>query len=97
MRVAVELLGDERPELLQKGSRDIAELDELIEELLLASRLQTIDQVSKFSLTKSSPFTGSSMFRSHDPINFVIVLNHVTRTYPVSIDIGNHVMLQVLD
>jgi len=47
MRVAVELLGDERPELLQKVSRDIAELDELIEELLLASRLQTIDQLER--------------------------------------------------
>ena len=47
MRVAGELLGDERPELLQKVSRDIAELDELIEELLLASRLQTIDQLER--------------------------------------------------
>ena len=47
MRVAVELLGDERPELRDQVARDIAELDELIEELLLASRLETIDQLER--------------------------------------------------
>jgi signal transduction histidine kinase len=40
LRVAVELLAaDDRPELRERISRDIAELDELIDELLLASRL----------------------------------------------------------
>jgi signal transduction histidine kinase len=42
MRVAVELLAEEgRPELRERVSRDIAELDDLIGELLLASRLDT--------------------------------------------------------
>ncbi len=46
MRVAIELLGgDERPELRQQVSRDIGELDELIGELLLASRLNALDQL----------------------------------------------------
>jgi len=47
MRMAVELLpGDERPELRTQMARDIAELDELIGELLLASRLDTLDHLS---------------------------------------------------
>jgi signal transduction histidine kinase len=42
LRVAIELLsGDERPELRQRIERDIGELDALIGELLLASRLDT--------------------------------------------------------
>ena len=45
IRVALELMGAERPDLRERVSRDIAELDELIGELLLASRLQTVDQV----------------------------------------------------
>ena len=46
MRMAVELLpGEERPELRAQLSRDIGELDELIGELLLASRLDTLDQL----------------------------------------------------
>lgn len=41
IRMAVELLaGEDRPELRARVARDIAELDELIEELLFASRLQ---------------------------------------------------------
>lgn len=41
VRVAIELLGaDGRPELVEQVSRDIAELDELIGELLAASRLE---------------------------------------------------------
>jgi signal transduction histidine kinase len=40
MRVACELLGDSHPELRQRMSLDIAELDGLIDELLLASRLE---------------------------------------------------------
>ena len=45
MRVALELLATEnRPELRQRLLQDITELDELIGELLLASRLDTIDQ-----------------------------------------------------
>ena len=48
MRVAIELLaGDDRPELRDRMSRDIAELDELIGELLLASRLGTIDELER--------------------------------------------------
>ena len=40
MRMATELLGaDERPDLKARLARDIAELDALIDELLLASRL----------------------------------------------------------
>jgi signal transduction histidine kinase len=40
LRVAIELLArDERPEIRERAARDIAELDELIGELLLASRL----------------------------------------------------------
>ena len=45
MRMAVELLRDgDRPELRERLSHDIAELDELIGELLLASRLDSLDQ-----------------------------------------------------
>jgi signal transduction histidine kinase len=40
MRVACELLGDSRPELRVRVAQDIAELDGLIDELLLASRLE---------------------------------------------------------
>ena len=40
MRVACELLGDSRPEIRERVARDIAELDGLIDELLLASRLE---------------------------------------------------------
>jgi signal transduction histidine kinase len=43
MRMALELLPAEaRPELRERVAKDIAELDELIGELLLASRLQTL-------------------------------------------------------
>jgi signal transduction histidine kinase len=46
MRVALELLEKEnRPELRERLLLDIAELDELIGELLLASRLDTIEQL----------------------------------------------------
>jgi signal transduction histidine kinase len=42
LSVAMELLaGNERPELRERANKDIAELDELIGELLLASRLDT--------------------------------------------------------
>ncbi len=45
MRVALELLeSDNRPELRERLMQDIADLDDLIGELLLASRLDTIDQ-----------------------------------------------------
>ena len=45
MRVALELLESEnRPELREQLMQDIADLDDLIGELLLASRLDTIDQ-----------------------------------------------------
>jgi signal transduction histidine kinase len=40
MRVACELLGESRPELRLRLAQDIAELDGLIDELLLASRLE---------------------------------------------------------
>jgi signal transduction histidine kinase len=45
IRVALELMGDGRPDLRDRVARDIAELDELIGELLLASRLQAVDQI----------------------------------------------------
>ncbi|MGH8581786.1 MAG: sensor histidine kinase, partial [Gammaproteobacteria bacterium] len=44
IRMAIELLaGEERPELRVQIARDIAELDDLIDEILLAARLETID------------------------------------------------------
>ena len=47
MRMALELLpGEERPELKAGLTRDIAELDGLIDELLLASRLDTLDALA---------------------------------------------------
>jgi len=49
MRVAVELMKDERPELRERITRDIQELDELIGELLLASRLDTVLSVDELS------------------------------------------------
>ena len=46
IRIAIELLaGDTRPELREQVARDIAELDELIEDLLLASRLDALDEL----------------------------------------------------
>ncbi len=46
IRMAIELLsGEERPELQSRLSHDIAELDELIGELLLASRLDAMDHL----------------------------------------------------
>ncbi|MDP5238222.1 ATP-binding protein [Uliginosibacterium sp. 31-16] len=41
IRMATSLLGDERPDLQDQIARDIAELDALISELLLASRLSS--------------------------------------------------------
>ncbi len=40
IRMAMELLGEQRPKLRHQVARDIAELDSLIGELLLASRLE---------------------------------------------------------
>ena len=49
MRMALELLpGDERPELKRQIGKDIRELDTLIDELLLASRLDTLDGLTSF-------------------------------------------------
>lgn len=46
IRMAIELLpGEERPELRLRLSQDIAELDDLIGELLLASRLDAMDHL----------------------------------------------------
>ena len=48
IRMATELLaGQERPELTAQIAADIAELDDLIEELLLASRLQTSERIAE--------------------------------------------------
>jgi signal transduction histidine kinase len=47
IRVALELMGAERPDLRDRVARDIAELDELIGELLLASRLQAVEQLDR--------------------------------------------------
>ncbi|MEM7019280.1 MAG: ATP-binding protein, partial [Pseudomonadota bacterium] len=47
MRVALELMEtQERPELKTRMVQDLAELDDLITELLMASRLETIDQLT---------------------------------------------------
>src|SRR5438128_1508819 len=45
IRVALELMGAGRPDLRERVAEDVAELDELIGELLLASRLQTVEQL----------------------------------------------------
>jgi signal transduction histidine kinase len=46
IQMGLELLADDnRPELRVTLSKDIAELDELIGELLLASRLEALDQL----------------------------------------------------
>ena len=46
MRMAIELLPhDERPELQARLTQDIAELDALIDELLLASRLDALEHL----------------------------------------------------
>jgi signal transduction histidine kinase len=48
LRMAFELLNrDRRPELRLRVDRDIQELDDLIDELLLASRLDTIEHLDK--------------------------------------------------
>ena len=47
LRVAVELAAQDRPELRARAAADIAELDALIEELLLASRLQSAEEVPR--------------------------------------------------
>jgi signal transduction histidine kinase len=47
IRVALELMGAERPDLRERVARDIAELDDLIGELLLASRLQTVVELDR--------------------------------------------------
>jgi signal transduction histidine kinase len=44
LRMAVELLGAERPELRAEAERDVAELDALIDDLLLAARLTTLER-----------------------------------------------------
>ncbi len=41
LRLAVELLGDARPDVREEAAQDIVELDTLIEDLLLAARLTT--------------------------------------------------------
>ena len=54
MRMAAELLpGDERPELRERLSQDIAELDELIGEILLASRLDAMDTLDRLERTEA--------------------------------------------
>ncbi len=45
LSVAIELLGETRPELRDRAAADIAELDDLIEELLLASRIDALGEV----------------------------------------------------
>jgi signal transduction histidine kinase len=47
IRVALELMGAERPDLRERVAGDIAELDDLIAELLLASRLETVEQLER--------------------------------------------------
>ena len=45
IRVALELMSAERPDLREPVARDIAELDDLIGELLLVSRLESVEQL----------------------------------------------------
>jgi signal transduction histidine kinase len=47
IRVALELMGADRPDLRARVARDIAELDDLIAELLLASRLQAAEELDR--------------------------------------------------
>jgi len=47
IRVALELMGAERPDLRERVARDIGELDDLIGELLLASRLQAAELLDR--------------------------------------------------
>ena len=47
LRVALELMGADRPDLRERVARDVAELDELIAELLLASRLESVEQLDR--------------------------------------------------
>lgn len=48
LRVAIELLGGvDRPDLRARIASDIAELDELVAEILLASRLEALDAVER--------------------------------------------------
>lgn len=47
LRVALELMGADRPDLRERVARDVAELDELIGELLLASRLESVEQLDR--------------------------------------------------
>jgi signal transduction histidine kinase len=47
IRVALELMGADRPELREPVARDVAELDELIGELLLASRLHSVEELER--------------------------------------------------
>jgi signal transduction histidine kinase len=48
LRMALELLAAEsRPDLLERATRDIEELDELIGELLLASKLDALDRLER--------------------------------------------------
>ena len=46
LRVAIELLGGQRPELREAVAKDIAELDELIGELLVVSRLEAVPELA---------------------------------------------------
>ena len=47
LRVALELMGADRPDLRERVARDVSELDELIGELLLASRLESVEQLDR--------------------------------------------------
>ena len=47
IRVALELMGAERPDLRDRVAKDVAELDDLIAELLLASRLQAAEELDR--------------------------------------------------
>jgi signal transduction histidine kinase len=47
LRVALELAAADKPELRERAARDIAELDELIEDLLLASRLESVETLPR--------------------------------------------------
>ena len=47
LRVALELMGADRPDLRERVARDVAELDDLIGELLLASRLEAVERLDR--------------------------------------------------
>ncbi len=65
VRMAAEMLGaDARPEVKQELTRDIAELDALIDEILLASRLDATDARAEFERVDLTALVAEECARS---------------------------------